>query len=96
LALLRAACPDEKFRDGAEAQKHAQAAFDAGEGPRHIALSVLAAAAAQAGDFNRAVLHQTQSLQEAPPESKPLIRERLELFQRGEPYRRKAGWWRMH
>lgn len=94
LAMLFAACPDPKYRDGAKAEKHAREAFSSGEIPKNLALTAMAVAAAEAGQFDRAISIQTQAVQETPAGEQPFMRNRLEMFQRGEAYRRGEGWWR--
>ena len=54
-AWLRATCPDAAYRDGARAVQVAQQACDLTEHPNWYSLSVLAAAQAEAGDFEAAI-----------------------------------------
>jgi tetratricopeptide (TPR) repeat protein len=94
LAFLRAACVDEAFRDPARAIEHARIAAEPGDSAGHLALTARAVAAAAAGEFDQAIAFESQALNSAPEASKAMHRERLELFQRREPYRRQPGWWR--
>jgi tetratricopeptide (TPR) repeat protein len=94
LAFLCAACPEASFRDGARAQEHARKARELSEAPHHLALALLAAASAEAGDFDQAARLQTESMQVAPFDAKAQSQERLQLFQRREPYHRRPGWWK--
>jgi tetratricopeptide (TPR) repeat protein len=94
LAFLCASCPEASFRNGARAQEHARKAQELSEAPPHLALALLAAASAETGDFDQAVRLQTESMQVAPFDVKSQSQERLQLFQRKEPYHRPPGWWK--
>lgn len=53
-----------------------------------LALSTLAAAHAEAGAFDEAVMWQTKAVEAAAPDSDPTVAQsRLELYQAGKPYR---------
>ncbi len=88
LASLLAAAPAASMRDPAAAVRYAERAaaltkrLDAG------ALDVLASALAAAGNFDRAIATADEALRLQPPE--PLasaIRERREMFRKGQTYR---------
>lgn len=95
LAYLRAACPNGDFRDGSEARKHAQAVQTGPEIFPDFRLAVLAAADAEAGEFDQAIQHQTEANRVAGISGRGgVFEERLKLYQRKEPYHRRPGWWR--
>jgi tetratricopeptide (TPR) repeat protein len=94
LAFLRAACPEASFRDGALAQEHARKAQDWSAAKRHRVLALLAAADAEAGEFDEAVRLQTEAVQAAPADDKALFQERLQFYQHKKPYHRRPGWWK--
>jgi hypothetical protein len=48
---------------------------------------VLAAAYAEAGDFDQAVSWQTKCLEQSKPNDQPAMRERLALFESRRPFR---------
>jgi Flp pilus assembly protein TadD len=91
LAMLRASCPQAKFRNGAEAVQLAETACRLSERRNPSFLGVLAAAYAEAGRFDDAV----KTIQEALAISKasganylvPIQTHMLELFQAGKPFR---------
>jgi hypothetical protein len=91
---LRAACPDANFRDGQQALEHARIVQILPTAPIDLKLALLAAAKAESGALDDAVGHQTEAVRLAPLERKEMSGERLKLYQRGEAYRRKPGWWR--
>jgi serine/threonine-protein kinase len=90
LARLLATCPDEKVRDGKRAIEHATAAYE--RNPiKDRCLDVLAAAYAEAGQFEDAVRYQTRAL-ESPKlraDLKTAFTQRLELYQQKKPFREK-------
>lgn len=94
LALLRAACPDEAFRDSALAMEHARKAEELHAAAPHLLLALHAASAAAAGDFEQAVELQKQAVEKSPSDTKKMMEDRLKLYQNGEPYVRKPGWWK--
>ena len=94
LAWIRAACPEQQFRNGAEALKYARKANEQKAAPRSSRLGVLAAACAEAGDFDEAVRHQTELQKLDWGSQREAMQERLKMYQRGEPYHRQRGWWR--
>lgn len=94
LAFLRAACPEQEFRDGQQAREHAQIVQTLPEVAQFLKLALLAAAEAESGEFDKAIELQSEALQAAPPDGKTLATERLQMYQRKEPYHRKPAWWR--
>ena len=88
-AWLLATCPDKKFRDGKEAVELAKKACESAGGnfPRHW--ETLAAAYAEAGQFDQAVKWQQMVLadKEAAKAGGQNLRKRLKLYQEQKPYR---------
>lgn len=85
LARLLATCPDANFRDGQKAIEHATKACELHPG---YGLTTLAAAYAEAGDFDQAVKWQRKAIEETRFEKfKAGYRKDLEKYERGEPYR---------
>jgi tetratricopeptide (TPR) repeat protein len=87
LAWLRAACPDEKHRNGVLAQELAQRACKLTSGKDSHALGSLAAAHAARGQFDDAVRWQQKALDLAPLEQKVTYLQLLELYRARKPYR---------
>jgi len=97
LAWLRATCPDQAFRNGAEAVLLAERAARLSErktsrgGDAVAALDTLAAAYAEAGRFREAVSTAEKAEQAALAaggrEMAREIRSRIELYRAGQPYR---------
>ena len=52
-----------------------------------LSVAGLAAAYAEAGDFDKAIEEQERAIGRATPDVKGLLRERLELYQSGKPLR---------
>ena len=86
LAMLLAACPDAKIRDGKKALKAAQKAYELAKGPNELA--ALAAAHAELGEFDEAVAWQTRAVEAAPKALTEQYQQRLKLYQEKKPYRR--------
>lgn len=97
LAWLRATCPDQAFRNGAEAVLLAERAARLSEretsrgGDAVAALDTLAAAYAEAGRFREAVSTAEKAEQAAlvagGQEMAREIRSRIDLYRAGQPYR---------
>lgn len=85
LALVLAACPDENVRDGKRALAAAQKAYDLAQGPNEMA--TLAAAHAELGEFDKAIVWQTKAIEAAPATLKEEYQKRLKLYQDKTPYR---------
>jgi tetratricopeptide (TPR) repeat protein len=87
LAWLLATCPAAEFRDGEEAVIHAQKALRlANQSPAEW-LGILAAAHAEAGNFEEAIGWQSQCLDGSPAPFKSAMEARLALFRAHQPYR---------
>lgn len=87
LAWLLAAAPDDSLRDGARAVEHAAKACDLTGYRDPGYLDTLAAALAEAGQFDQAVEQATAAVQLAQGDSRAAIQSRLELYRDGKPYR---------
>lgn len=88
-AVLRASCPDDKFRDGAQAVADATKACELTEWTDPEALDTLAAAHAESGSFDKALEYAQKAVDLADEESKPDIQSRLDLYQHHKPFRQK-------
>ena len=89
LAWLLATYPEARLRNGAEAVAAAQRACELSQWKSSDCIDTLAAACAEAGDFNRATKYEQQALDDHSLSSKPREdREvRLRLYQQRKPYR---------
>ncbi len=88
LAMIRAACPDPRFRDGKAAVAAANAACDIAGRDQPDYLDTLAAAYAEAGDFDAAVEWQQKAIGLLADEARRQdFRTRLALYQARRPFR---------
>ncbi|QDT71210.1 tetratricopeptide repeat protein [Lacipirellula limnantheis] len=86
-AWLLATCPDESVRDANAALAGAKKALQCGYGDRCAALDTLAAAQANAGQYQEAVATISQAIQIAPEEARGAYEERRTMYQAGQPFR---------
>jgi tetratricopeptide (TPR) repeat protein len=88
LAWLRATCPSASFRSAPEAVAAATAACESSGWSNWTRLDTLAAALAEAGDFENAVLYERRALAKVGPTQRDLGRmnRRLRLYERHRPY----------
>ncbi len=87
-AMLMAACPEAKFRDGKQAVPLATRACELTQWKNPVILDTLAAAQAEAGDFNTAVRSQERAVELLTDEpQKDDYRSRLALYRAKRPYR---------
>jgi tetratricopeptide (TPR) repeat protein len=92
-AWRAATSTDERYRDGARAIELAQRACELSDWKSAEYLDTLAAAYAEAGDFEQAVEWQQKAIELGPqqPAFQQATRERLELFRARTPYREQRG-----
>ncbi|MCA9069656.1 MAG: prolipoprotein diacylglyceryl transferase [Planctomycetaceae bacterium] len=87
LAWLRATCPDPEIRDGEKALGLAQSALGTANVKTAIHFDTLAAAYAETGDFEKAILAEETAAKAAELSPDPAIRARLQdIRQRLEKY----------
>jgi tetratricopeptide (TPR) repeat protein len=88
-AWLLATCPDESCRSGKKAIELAKRACELTDWQSGEYLDSLAAACAEAGEFDQAMKWETKALEDAAFEKNSGARARkcLELYQAGKPYR---------
>ena len=86
-AWLRATCPDETYRDGAKAIEDATKACELTGWNDLYCLDTLAAAFAEAGQFDKAVECQEKAIELAPDDEKEDLGTRHKLYQERQPYR---------
>jgi Tetratricopeptide repeat len=86
---LEATCPDVRFRDGKKAVEDANRALElAGSNDDPDLLATLAAAYAEAGDFDATVKWQTKAVElAAAGDQKARWQSRLDLYKGHKPYR---------
>ena len=86
-AWLRATCQDEKYRNGQQAVEYATKACELTAWKDFGYLDTLAAAYAEAGNFDKAVEWQKKGMDLAPADQKADYESRLKLYQEKKPYR---------
>ncbi len=91
LAWLLATCPLEEFRDGPKAVTYAKEVCDATAYQDADFLDTLAAAYAEAGEFENAVKYASEAVKLKERNSDP-ITSRLELYRAGKPFREQPPW----
>jgi hypothetical protein len=87
LAWIMATCPDPRYRNAREAVAHGTKACELRAWKSWGYIDTLAAAYAEAGDFEQAVKWQTKAVELAGKNDKQAVREHLELYKAGKPYR---------
>jgi Zn-dependent membrane protease YugP/Tfp pilus assembly protein PilF len=87
LAWLQATCPHAELRQGEQAIANAVRALELAGGKPVEWLEVLAAAHAEAGNFEEAVKWQEKRLEEAHPEGRDEAEARLSLYRNRQPFR---------
>jgi Tfp pilus assembly protein PilF len=87
LAWLQATCPESEYRDGKEAVANATQALELTDWKQPEWLEVLAAAHAEAGNFNEAVRWQQSCVDTSPAETKAELQARLAMYKDGQPFR---------
>jgi tetratricopeptide (TPR) repeat protein len=92
VAWILATCPEDNCRNGEEALQHALKAVELGEGENLAYTGTLAAAYAEAGNYEAAILLAKKFLDSNPPEENiEPARLRLRLYEQGKPYREERG-----
>jgi tetratricopeptide (TPR) repeat protein len=87
-AMIWAAAPEAKYRDGRRAVASATRACELTDWKEPVFLDTLAAASAEAGDFEAAVKWQTRAIDLlADEQRKDDFRGRLKLYEARQPYR---------
>jgi tetratricopeptide (TPR) repeat protein len=86
LAWLHATCPNADFRDPQQAITAAEEAAKLSPPTDCFALDALAVAQASAGNFEDAARLTEQAIASAPPDYAELLRQRLNLYQQGQPF----------
>lgn len=90
-AWLMATCPDVRYRNATVALEAAQKAIELdGEDDYHY-LDTLAAALANAGDFDEAMNVQRRVVELAPENESAYLRRRLESYEANQPYRERRA-----
>lgn len=89
LAWFHASCRDAQFRDGPKAVRYAQQACGVTNYAIWNQVGTLAAAYAEAGQFDQAVKWARRSYELAPKDEKPGCEQRLRLYESGKSLRRK-------
>jgi tetratricopeptide (TPR) repeat protein len=89
LAWLLATCPNAVFRNGARAVEEAKHDCDRTAWKNWNSIDTLAAALAEAGNFDDAVTYENQALamKEVPANSRTELQQRLSLYKSRKPYR---------
>lgn len=88
LAWLMATCPEESFRNAQEALTHANKAVESGSAAEmYLYQDALAAAQANAGQYEDAQATLAKAIEAAPESEKAGLADRLLLYQKGQPYR---------
>ncbi len=92
-ARLLASCPDDRIRDGKQAVKLAELACSVTRWKKGDSLDALAAAWAEAGDFEKAVQYQRRALkdEEFARRDGDEARARVAHYEARKPYRMDAG-----
>lgn len=87
LAWLQATCANPRYRNAEQALAAAEQAAKLSPLNDSFVLDALAAAHANAGQFGRAAQIQEQAIRTAPADFAEPLRQRLALYQQGQPYR---------
>jgi tetratricopeptide (TPR) repeat protein len=90
-AWILATCSDAKYRNGATAVASAKTACELTDWKQPSFLDTLAAASAEAGDFESAIKWQSKAIELATgPDEKRELQTRLELYRDKKPYRQNS------
>jgi tetratricopeptide (TPR) repeat protein len=91
LAWLESTCPDEQFRDAEQAVAAAERAAKLSPPGNCFVLDALAAAQANASNFDAAVHYQKLAMANSPKSFEPQFAERLALYEQHQPYRNEVA-----
>lgn len=87
-AWVRATCPDARYRDGAKAVEYGTKAVELSRDKTNPDRpAILAAAYAEAGDFERARQWQSKAIARAPANEKGCFQNALKQYEAGKPIR---------
>ncbi len=86
-AWLLATCPDSSIRDPELALQQAETAAKLERKADASTLDTLAAAQANAGDFNAATETLRRAMEIAPPSERSVYQDRLQMYRQSRPYR---------
>jgi Flp pilus assembly protein TadD len=87
LAWLLATCPDPRFRNPQQALAAAKRAESLATPGDCFVLEAVAAAHANAGQFDQAVMYQREAVAIAPGDFRPAFAGRLALYEQRQPFR---------
>jgi tetratricopeptide (TPR) repeat protein len=87
LAWVKATCPQERYRDAYQALGAAKKAIALSPQDDYLALDALAAAHANAGEFDKAIETQRQAIDNAPVDAAAPMQSRLHIYKQRQPYR---------
>ena len=87
LAWILSTCPEDRFRNGQQAISMATRACELTQYRNADYIATLAAAHAEAGDFQTAIQTQLKAVEVAPNERKEAMRQNIEAFQNNRPLR---------
>lgn len=92
LAWLQASCPDRSVRNGRAAVRASTKACELTRWKEWSSIDTLAAAHAEAGDFDQAIRYQEQAMRmkSSEPDDRKGMGDRLALYRRRQPYREDA------
>ena len=86
-AWLLATCPDKSIRKADLAIQRAQTVIELGGDSDAVSFDTLAAAQANAGDFEAAMSSSRRAIQLAPAEERDAYKTRFAMYQQARPYR---------
>jgi tetratricopeptide (TPR) repeat protein len=86
-AWLLATCPDKSIRKADLAIQRAQTVIELGGDSDAVSFDTLAAAQANAGDFDAAMNSARRAIQLAPADERDAYKARLVMYQQAKPYR---------
>ena len=90
-ASLYATCPNDTYRNGVLAVRHATKACQLSTWSRWDLLATLAAANAEVSDYEKAEKLQRQAIELAPSHAKEELEANLKLYKSGRPHRQPAS-----